>query len=125
MNIPLLLKVKAAILAEPLKFDMDSFFNRSVTSPCGSTACIAGHAVAITHRWKKLETGVKKFDLVGCGDEAQELLGITFNQRWALFQLYAWPPKYSRAYRMATSSNGRARVAANRITHFIRTNGAE
>lgn len=43
MNTELLLKVKAAILAEPESFDMCAYFRREEDeSECGTTACIAG-----------------------------------------------------------------------------------
>lgn len=47
MNTELLQRVKAAILAEPESFDMALYFDESENSPCGTVACIAGHALAI------------------------------------------------------------------------------
>lgn len=123
MNTELLLKVKAAILAEPAKFDMEDWFAKSDESPCGTTACIAGHA-AVMHRgiqrlsaynWAWLDTP----------DIARNALMIDLKSSDRLFYLPDWPIEFKARYIQAESASECSKVAADRIDHFIATNGAE
>lgn len=126
MNIPLLKKVRAAILAEPKKFNMSMWFQKDLKSPCGTTACIAGHAISISRRWSKLRTGLAKeagpavFDF---NKEAKRVLGIKYS--FALFRVDYWPNPFWKEYEHAITPLQRARIAARRIDHFIKTKGAE
>lgn len=125
MNTKLLLKVKATILAEPLKFDIQSWFDQNDESPCGTTACIAGHAIAISRGWKKLKKGLGTILRYSAGNEGQRVLDLNGNQRYILFNLEGWPIQYQNAYDRAKSPVGKAQAAARRIDHFIKTKGHE
>lgn len=127
MNTKLLLKVKAAILAEPLKFDMAAWFAPEKKSPCGTTACIAGWAISLDRKWKRLKPGLSQMRHFYFRPEklAGEAIGIDFDQTERLFFRCNWPPGMSHAYVHETTARGRARIAARRIDHFIKTNGAE
>lgn len=119
MNTELLLKVRDAILAEPLKFDMTSWFDLDEESPCGTVACIAGHAIAISHKWKKLKTGLR-YTLYP-PDEAQVLLDISDTQRYNLFVYREWPNQFVVRFLASTTPLQRAKVAAARINYMIKT----
>lgn len=73
MNTELLLKVKSAILAEPRKFTMSQWAGKDEDSPCGTSACIAGHAVAIERGVSKLNEIINADDIEG---EAAADIGI-------------------------------------------------
>lgn len=123
MNTELLLKVKAAILAEPLKFDMCWWFLESDDSPCGTAACIAGHAVAIDQKFKTLKRGLKMNDEVE--SLAKNALMLTEVQSFRLFGVGYWPPEFEQKYFVANTPQEMAKVAADRIDHFIATDGEE
>lgn len=60
--------------------------------PCGTTACIAGHAVAVARGQ-------------ACGDEmvdwrAVRALGLTYEQGGALFNTDEWPHRYRKLLAM-------------------------
>lgn len=65
MNTALLLKVKAAILAEPLKFNMAMYFQSDDRSPCGTTSCIGGSRNSITAGTSRRE-GTRMIELLPC-----------------------------------------------------------
>lgn len=125
MNTRLLRKVQKAILAEPAKFDMDFYFARSGESPCGTVACIAGHAIALTKKFRKLRCGLNPRVRFNAADIAQGALGLNYEGAWNLFHLDDWPSKYRRGYLNAKSARGKTRAAARRIDHFIATGGKE
>src|SRR5438105_274495 len=101
MNKDLLLKVKEAILAEPIRFNMGSWVSiTDVWAPCGTTACIAGFAVVFDKEtdlhpspglWK--ETGIKldvednrlPFCDGSIAKRAQTALGLSHQQAELLF----------------------------------------
>lgn len=126
MNTELLLKVRDAILAEPLKFDMASYASKSLKSPCGTTACIAGHTFAIGRHHKNLKGVLRLTTQDGCfgsrvADTAMDLLQITEEQENSLFYECWWPEKFHRQYNEAKTPLQRAKAAARRINHFIKT----
>lgn len=121
MNIPLLLKVKAAILAEPRKFDMNWWFINNEESPCGTTACIAGWAVAIHGRFKSLKQGYA-LESHPCR-LAERLLKLDESISRNLFHVEDWPSEFSYRYDRCKTPRGRAKVAADRIDRFIETEG--
>lgn len=123
MNTELLLKVKAAILAEPLKFDMADWFTDDMESPCGTAACIAGHATAIACGAKSLQEGKRYwFDEL---PNITGLLGCDWDQKDRLCYVEQWPLIFIKRYRDAGTREKRAQVAADRIDHFISTEGRE
>jgi len=123
MNIPLLRKVQAAILDEPLKFNMRMWFIRDDDSPCGTTACIAGHAIAISNHFGSLGDGLR-LDI----DEhktAARKLGLKISAAAKLFYVGDWPKHIRAKYRRCRLPKSRARIAVERIEHFIKTKGVE
>ncbi len=109
MNIKLLEKIKLAIRAYPNQFDMSNWFDKN---ECGTTACIAGWAVALN---KNLPLNQAEDACIACEREAMKALGLTFDEGQRLFYLGKWPPQFVYDSRNAVA----------RIEHFIQTNGAE
>lgn len=125
MNVALLKKIKARILAKPNAFRMDRW-------SCGTAHCIAG--------WACVLNGVKPTKLyVGAADRsvtpdgtyvetrAADLLGLESadlgGNAERLFYEYEWPARFR-----SDPTVGRklkAKRAAARIDHFIATGGAE
>jgi hypothetical protein len=65
---------------------------------------------------------------------AQNILGLTEEQADRLFFLpiahehheqYSWPAKFEQRYNAATTLEAKAKVAVERIEHFIKTKGRE
>jgi hypothetical protein len=131
MNVKLLRKVKKHILEEPKRFIMGDWVVRKeypdqqlfdddgkprTFAKCGTAACIAG--------WTMLLSKVDPDKVDSYSGAASKLLGL--KERFSpLFYTDQWPAKYEDAYVNAKTPAGRARVAARRIEHFIKTNGAE
>lgn len=129
LNVRLLRRIKKHILANPSRFFMGWYVARGVprsrhfdlpnslrfsvldlpsTVPeCGTAACIAG--------WANLFTGHKPT----AHRSAAKALGLPNDN--GLFSIYEWPCKYRDKYRSAKTSRARARIAANRIEHLIKT----
>lgn len=122
MNTKLLLKVKAAILAEPLKFDMSSYFRKKQESPCGTAACIAGHSIAISRKYKKLKAGL---NIIFGKNIAVKALDLDWYEADVLFYLSGWPSRFRQRYIKAETPEARSKAAADRIDHFIATGGQE
>ena len=133
INVRLLRRVKARILAEPKQFVMDGWVTEYVDDQlfpdddlprkqipnCGTAACIAGWTVA-------LSDGVKPCDIDRNDDistRARKLIGTETATR--LFFTPCWPEKFADRWVGAKTFKGRARVAADRIEHFIKTKGKE
>ena len=130
MNKTLLLRVRAAILAEPEKFDMSDYFKKSDSSPCGTAACIAGWSIAISKRWKRLSNGYPLYSTdtttLGLSHwpawlEAVKLLKINDEQAGKLFMAHAWPEPFRSSFALRKTNKHKARIAARRIDHFIAT----
>lgn len=130
INVELLNRVADHIEANYYEFNMDHWMKTHTASwwekvlaavglvkkPfCGTTACIAG--------WTCTLSG-KRGDNIPA--EAQKLLGITLDQAQRLFYVHKWPKQFKKEYISDMSyANVGAWVAAERIRHFIATNGAE
>lgn len=131
MNVELLEKVKRHILAKPKRLYMPFVVVRKERHPrleinygksrgyaeCGTAACIAG--------WTCLLSGIKPEDVSVF--EASKLLGLNSGQASRLF----YGPRGGEADKKFSDIwNGsgtakEARLAAARIDHFIKTQGAE
>ena len=122
-GIALLERVKAHILEEPRRLDMDIFVRSAATEEicptaywpeCGTTGCIAGWTVMLV---KGREETIQ-LDLTGgrVGRAAQKLLGISDVERAELF--YLWPEEYGVAKRNGDHAEA-ARIIAARIDQFI------
>ena len=142
-NVKLLREIKNAILEEPRRLSMDTWMGKAYNflpnkdkAPCGTVACIAGHAVLIN----KLNEAGKTFNArrfvlalvnqydsfeLGCDyveDKAVELLCLTKDQADRLFHVESWPNEFKEAYREDTRSDKKlAELTAQRIEHFIAT----
>lgn len=132
LNVRLLNRVKRQILKEPKQFQMDSYFDTaghySDTADkipnCGTAACIAGWALA-------LDKGITPEQAKGkvlnyrtlTGERADRILGAR-GAGWKLFNDCAWPESFRDEWRRLTKLKQwkrRAKVAAARIDHFIKT----
>lgn len=144
LNVKLLRRVKNRILKEPRQFIMESVYARAEhvltfsgyghyhadlarkTIPnCGTAACIAGwtEALALKTRPSKL---VGTYPYFGSEDAAGRRLGLDdWYAGHRLFRTASWPEKFQRAWDAAKTHKARAKVAADRIEHFIKTNGEE
>lgn len=137
MNIPLLKRVKRAILKRPGQFEMGSFFADILSfnngtkeipaSRCGTAACIAGWAVHLSEEAKTLKDTCRaqsnRSDDIE--ERALDVLQLTPGEGHSLFYHRWWPEKFCLPYDKATSATTRAKVAAARIDWFIKTKGAE
>lgn len=138
MNVKLLEKVKAHILAEPRRFKMSSFVHlktgegekfydydagrnpESEFAQCGTAACIGGWAMILYGKNPKRVYEYQNPSLV-----AGKCLGLTDQeQRSRLFSFDRWPHKFRQRFQRSSIHN-RVKVAAARIEHFIKTKGAE
>lgn len=135
INVELLLKIKAKILANPESFYMGSWIIEGPegiealaeqwggweTPPCGTVACIAGWAQLLGAPERKFESSV----IVAC-----DVLRVPTGEYGKLFYEEEWPPEFCDRYQAAESlippdHQEMAKAAADRIDHFIATDGAE
>jgi hypothetical protein len=121
MNAKLLREVKKRILEEPRRFSMGTWGSTvsKRVAPCGTVACLAGHAVAIskpTHFVRYLHAMESSIYSL-----AIKSLSISVDQADRLFYVSGWPQEFKEGYVKATTRKQMAGVAAKRIDHFIRT----
>lgn len=132
LNVKLLRKIQKHILKEPerlvMKFQLvrrqsgteiegDSDRTHRIP-PCGTAACIAGWALILTNM--PLEEGSAWGDYVV--PKANELLGMIGGVwRHSLFDLEEWPHQFFSQYDKAETAPERAKIAAERIDHLIKT----
>lgn len=146
MNVRLLKRVRDRILAEPAQFVMEHYFasrndilqeplycylvdhnvsaldiDRSVPN-CGTAACIAGWTYALSRRITPKTAALRN---AYPEEEAAKLLGISERQAERLFLVDHWPGKFYQQWQERPSLKIRARIAARRIDHFIKTRGEE
>ena len=123
-GIALLERVKAHILEEPRRLDMDIFVRTAGVREicptaywpkCGTVGCIAGWAVMLV---KGREETIR-LDLIGgrVGGVAQELLGISGAEHMELF--FTWPEKEYRIAKVNGDHAEAARIIAAKIDQFI------
>lgn len=130
MNVKLLQKVKAHILADPQRLVMGAYaFHQSELgetfegddgrkvrfAKCGTAACIAGWACILD------KDGPCHYTYHEFYEEAKHALGIADEQAEKLFYTPHWPTPFYVEYATARGQRGRAEVAARRIEHFIAT----
>lgn len=132
-NIGLLRRIQRAILKKPDQFMMSSLFssyldNGEDAGGCGTAGCIAGWALHLTSRNKRLDkTSKTKLDVNRTLEEAGYLIGIktrTIKYKEMLHPLFfshQWPEPFRSRYAEATASRQMARVASDRIEHYIKT----
>lgn len=85
---------------------------------CNTTACIAGWTMVLT-----------PVDEICISNEialaAQGRLGLDVEQATRLFYLDAWPTQFKTAHDTSETPQARAQAVADRIDHFIATEGEE
>lgn len=128
MNVKLLRQVAKHILAEPKRFAMWTWVQRKVANDdtfmaddgkqlkyakCGTAACIGGWAIILS--------GIDPDKSGSIMREAGRLLDLDETAQVALFVESNWPDKFSEPYDDAKTQGKRARIAARRIEHFIKT----
>lgn len=132
MNVALLERVKAHILAEPRRFQMKTWVmhnhgrvyyeadngRKTKFAKCGTAACIGGWAYLLS------EDDGKHPYYGDIASFAREVLGLNHSQAARLFSVYNWPRYYCRRFSRANAKD-RVRIAARRIDRFIKTKGAE
>lgn len=131
MNTTLLKKVKAAILKHPDQFEMENLFQHDLkglymhAGGCGTAACIAGWTYHILLGPKMVKTSHKHAirNAHDVWDKANAALKL--QDAGQLFYTWRWPVKYQVRYREAQTPLARAKAAASRIDHFLKTKGRE
>jgi hypothetical protein len=110
-----LLQAKQQILQSPKHFQMgwvqtSSIIDTSIDLPrakCGTMFCIAGRICS--------NAGYERGGIL----RAAKLLGLPEGPP-SLFMVPLWPDPFNAAWHKCKTLKGRARIAANRIDHFIR-----
>lgn len=137
-NISLLRKIQKAILKYPNQFNMGWWFQEcdSQGDPagrCGTAACIAGWAVALSRQFNGKKLNVVKNKTWDASEKAAELLKIPVERIWPpggsvfgsskhpLFFTEQWPVRFRRQYKNAISAKEAAKAASDRIDYFIKT----
>lgn len=134
INYKLLRRVREQILREPRQFFMDWWTTRDARAVrlkkgeeipnCGTAACIAGWAVALSRgKTPKQIARLEHIPEIG-----RKELGISDAQAERLFDASPfgeWPGQFRDFWQTAKTPIQRARIAARRINHFIKTKGAE
>ena len=132
MNTKKLLRIKASILKHPGQFVMHSYFSKlnslgKQATGCGTAACIAGWAIANEYKDKTLKevtTGDWRYFIEPL-EKAVQILDINLPQSYRLFNQDNWPDEFKDAWWEAKTAKQRAKVAADRIDFFIKTNGED
>lgn len=143
LNIELLRKVRDRIRDIPESYDQTHWAAPSETSPCGTTACIAGETIICAATTVK--DGIAKLNRLQNGRHesiptaAAKLLGLPDpkwefqggrNETAILFDsvlddddvlTVAWPKQFKARYDRARTVRGRARAAAAYLDHIIET----
>jgi hypothetical protein len=125
----LLRRVAKHILADPLRYEQDYMIEHGapgelledglIVPKCGTIACIGGWLAILNAKNPKR---VKTFNV----RTLATVLGVTRKQ---VFRLIAftwtstngWPARFSNRYKEAGTAKQKAKVAVQRIEHFIRT----
>lgn len=132
LNVRLLRRVKRHILEEPRRLLMAQVAVRKLGdndvialsdvpnqrfAPCGTAACIAGWALILSN--KPAKNGFPYLR------KAAKLLGVRITNFGGngrkLFFTYEWPRKFDDKFAVAKTAAARAKAAAERIEHFIKT----
>lgn len=134
LNVKLLRRIKRHILEEPKRFVMRLQFRRSfpgnvifgddyknhVVPECGTVACIAGWALLLDKR--RIAEGDPWHNI---SQKASRVLGLRewVGDPWKhpLFQVEGWPKVFAGRFRKAGLLRTRAKIAAARIDHLIKT----
>lgn len=106
-------RVIKQITTHPESYDQSNGATARLSSKthCSSPGCLIGWA--------------KTFAKVGDRDALSAKLHLDMNAISRLWYLDEWPTKHKRTYNQAKTLAGNARVAANRIKHWLKTDGKE
>ncbi len=127
INVSLLEKVKEAVLANPNRVNMEKWFGAEIAggvyttslemfkNDCNTTACIAGWAIFLGNP--------NNVDYAHFA--AADLLGLDLPTSDKLFLSHYWPRKFYSLLLSAKTQEEYAQVVADRIDHFIATEGRE
>jgi hypothetical protein len=124
MNVKLLEQVAAMIEKYSENFYMGAWTigtlvaDKQVAPDCKTTGCIAGWAIAIVDG----AADGQQYDTFAFREKATDYLHLSDAQAERLFYLDCWPDRFTEDYARAPK---RGQIAAERIRHFIATNGAE
>ena len=126
LNVRLLRRIQKQILAEPRQFfmswwftsDPDDVMSKKIPN-CGTAACIGGWAVALSKKMKPERARI--FHGGGIGPLATSLIGLDPAFADRLFVASWWPMQFRSKWRVASTPLARAKVAAARIEHLIKT----
>ncbi len=145
MNVKLLKQIKNRILAEPTEFDMCRWAASDKVSTCGTTACIAGWALALDFMARHPEMMVQEAHMAVVAidarpdayvnDRAADLLEIDDAQMESIFYHSAWPSPWGKQYDKLVTKYDEcadceervalrrkmAKIAAEFIVHLIET----
>jgi hypothetical protein len=125
MNTILLRKIQNQILSEPRQFNMKNWFSGqlpdgSLPANCGTAACIGGWAQTFAMAVNPDEAQARA---IWTDEHAAMVLGLTERQARLLFIEDNWPKQFQSTDRAGVAL--RAKRAAKRIDHFIKTKGRE
>ncbi len=132
MNIELLEKTRDQILSHPDQVNMQDWFNHKnglneEAGGCGTAACIAGWALFVANNAEKLTDLPIPFDAPA--RRAKEALWLSDAEADRLFFTVSWPSPFGLALLRARTdfrtTTAYAQVVADRIDHFIKTEGWE
>jgi hypothetical protein len=141
MNIKLLKRIIRKIRQEPKQFDMDTFFfkRRRGVPNCGTTACIAGWAIALNKRLKPINAA-RTLDPSFASDgegvltlecprnpekHGAKALKLELEDAKRLFYTENWPCEFRQDHQNAETPRAKVNVTIERIKHFIKTRGEE
>ena len=148
INYKLLKRIQKAIAKEPRRLEMANGIKiKDRIAPCGTTACIADHAVIYSRSnyprkgFKGIGTKIvvddskdkswfedlNEADWVPIRNEAIRVLrlGDLSDSSDRLFFVDHWPDDFNTQYHQAKTRKTRAKVAIARIQRFIDTKGRE
>jgi hypothetical protein len=155
VKVELLREVRKQILAAPERFYMGNWMTQweaNISGDlCGTACCIGGWAGVLSGLMKKKATDVDTVESLtrkgrllasrsnafyDCDDDDtailsehklyREALKLDEDQANRLFYEHKWPAQFKMNFKDAPwGSKARARIAAKRITHFIKTKGTE
>ena len=131
MNVELLRRIQKEILEEPLRINMDKWAycpdETEDPPPCGTVACIAGWAIALSRDLRGEDlVNYLYLDVPACGIQpfgaAIGVLSLGFVEAGHLFFVGEWPKKFIDALtERLPGTPGYARVVSDRIDFFIDT----
>lgn len=128
INKTLFRKIRNKILRVPEAYDQSRWGDEART-PCGTKACIAGHALIedgfCTPQELNRANGLCSWEdgYVNIEETARKLLGLSPNAASRVFDAdgEGWAEPYETRFREAKTKEAKARVAADYINHIIRT----